>query len=97
MSFRVTIKIERAGLEATITRTAIRDLFTSASNWERRDMQQTVVDRAQVVLMSHGLISDGRLVLSTNGTPTDEQVIQALDDDVFRPQWRSVSDKSEAI
>jgi len=93
----VTYSIERAGLMADITRTVVRDLFTERSGWQRRDTRQTTVDRAQVLVQSHGVISDGGLVLATRGTATDGQIIQALRDDAFRPMWLTVSDMSEPL
>jgi len=56
-----------------------------------------VVEEATVVVQSHGVNADHGFAFGTKGPATDDQIIQALQDDAFRPIWHLVSDELESI
>lgn len=98
---QVAYKITTGGLQTVITRTTVRDVFggiDAQSEGGAPDIRRTVVDEARVVVMDHAVLHDDGEAFRTNGTKaTPQQIVQAIQDDVFRPAWALVSETDEPI
>ena len=93
---QITYAVKDAGgLRMSITRVKVQHLF--AGEGGRQSVRRTTVDQAEVVVMDHAVLSDDGEAFRTGGVAaTPEQIIKALQDDVFRPAWARVSEVDEA-